>query len=152
MWNLSHLLVFAFWLFSWICLCFFLSSRSYSLTLKKTQKTKKSLLLIVNPVQPIVQIFAVPAGTEGLGSIFPFLWFHKDGVSVWATIIAQFPAHTFRALCSPQSPPGALHPFDQSVSCTEWEQIAPILFPICWPGCCMLEVRPFMVHLSSPFE
>ena len=69
---------------------------------------------------------------------FPFLWFCKDRDSVYATIItgAQFPAHALRALCSPHclfcafalsedNNPPVLWPFDQSVRCTEWEQICP---------------------------
>ena len=56
---------------------------------------------------------------------------------------AHFPVHTLKVLCSLHCP---LHicarleplihlivqPFDQSMTCTEWEQIAPLL--LLWPG------------------
>ena len=58
-------------------------------------------MLIVKPVQLVLQIFLVPAGSRGLGPVFPFLWFCKDGGSVWAAIIigVQFPTHALRELC-----------------------------------------------------
>lgn len=43
-----------------------------------------------------------------------------------------------------------LHPFDQSVRCTEGEQIMPTLLPFSWPFCCI--GGPCTVHLSFLFE
>ena len=100
-----------------------------------------------------------PANLADLGScrqrgvglhFFSFLWFCKDWGSDWATIITgvQFLAHALRTLWSQHSPPAhleplawishlVLHPFNQSMRCTDWEQIAPPILPLCWHWLCM---------------
>ena len=40
-------------------------------------------------------------------------------------------------------------PFDQSVRHPKWEQIMPTLFPLCWLGCCQLEVPVLVRSLHS---
>ena len=91
-----------------------------------------------------LRFFSFPVVPQGWGS-------------VWVAIItgSQFPAHTLRALCSLHCPLWAwvpvihliLHPFDQSVRCTEWEQIGPLLLPLCWPG--LSAYSAYSVHLYA---
>ena len=59
---------------------------------------------------------------------------------------------TFSTLHICTRPAPISHSFDQSMRCTEWEKIPPILLPLCWPGHCTSLRGPCTVCLSSPFE
>ena len=92
----------------------------------------------------------------------PFMWFHKYGGSVWATIItgAQFPVHALKALWSC---PLCVFVLGQHLWSTSFcdllinpwgtlsgSKLHPLLLPFCWSGRCVCEV-PAQVH-SSFFE
>ena len=144
----------------WICVWF--SLRPYCLTLEKKKKKgkkkwkkekKKATCWFLSIPKWFCRSFWLLQVVGGLGSIFPFLWFGKDGDSVWATIIrgAQFSAHALRAVCipllstvcsrtrlAPRSHP-TLHPFDQPWGSLSGSKLRPHS-SFCWPGCSSFEV------------
>lgn len=128
----------------WICLGSFHSSRFYCITLER----KKNLLLTLSPPSRFCwSSWKLQAeGGQSLLFFFSLLWFCLR-ISIWVTIfrgiepLAQSPQSTEQNTLSISTCPMVplIHlivpSFDQSMKCTQWEQLAPIL-PLCWSWPC----------------
>ena len=121
----------------------FLTAPGVILTLKTKKKTQKTSCWFYTFQSSFAGIPGSCRQRRAGLHCFPFLWFFKDGGLVWATIMtgvvsSPCPQSTvwpeLSTLCICARPLLIIHlvlpPFDQSVKCTEWEQI----LPLCWPG------------------
>ena len=105
------------------------------------------------PCWLILQVFLAPAVGGGLGSVFLFQLFGKEGGSVWATVttVAQFPAQALRAVCAAHSlqlcwagadKPPCFASLWSILRWAEWGQIAPTILLPCWLGSCTRGMCP----------
>ena len=150
----------------WICLWFSHAPGLTVLLLGAGAAGKKKLPPDFKPDNMVLQVFQDPAGRGGLGSIFFFFFSFPVVPQGWrlslgysnhrCPVSSPRPQSTVQPMLSTLRI-GArlvliihllLHPFEQSMRCTEWEQIMLSLLPLCWPGCCLRPLQSSSVPLE----